>query len=80
MSAPTLRPGGKRIVLYSIQNLMRRRRDWFREDLTALFDLLAYQKIKPVIAARIPLIEARRAHELLGTGSLAGKIVLTCDV
>jgi NADPH2:quinone reductase len=77
MLAAALRPGGKRIVLYSIQNLMRLRRDWFREDLTTLFDLLAHQKIKPIIAARFPLAEARRAHELLATSSVAGKIVLT---
>jgi len=45
--------------------------------LTALFDLLAHQQIKPAIAARFPLAEARRAHALLGTGFVAGKIVLT---
>ena len=77
MLAAALRPGGKRIVVYSIQNLMRRRRDWFREDLTTLFDLLAQRKFTPIIAARFPLVEARRAHELLGTNSVAGKIVLT---
>lgn len=79
MLAAALRPGGKRIVLYSIQTLMRQKRDWFREDLTTLFDLLAHKKIRPIIAARFPLAEARRAHELLGTGSVAGKILLTCE-
>ncbi len=79
MLAAALRPGGKRIVLYSIQNLMWRRRDWFREDLTALFDLMVHQRIKPIIAVRFPLVEAMRAHELLGTSSAAGKIVLTCE-
>ena len=79
MLAAALRPGGKRIVLYSIQNLMRRRRDWFRGDVTALFDLLAHQKIRPLIAARFPLVEAVRAHKLLGTNSVAGKIILTSE-
>ena len=64
---------------YSIQNLKRWKPAWFREDLTKLFELLKDQKIKPMIAERIPLIEARRAHELLGQGSLKGKIVLVCD-
>jgi len=76
MLAAALRPGGKRIVLYSIQTLMRRRRDWFREDLTTLFDLLLRQKIKPMIAARLPLVKAIHAHELLGTNSVVGKVVL----
>ena len=75
LSAATLRPGGKRIVLYSIQTLMRRRHDWIRKDLSPLFDLMAHEKIDPIIAARCPLVEARRAHELLGTISVAGKIV-----
>jgi len=69
-------PGQKRVLPYSIQTLMRLKRDWFREDLLALFHLLEEQKIKPVIACRLPLTEARRAHELLGSGGVTGKIVL----
>jgi NADPH:quinone reductase-like Zn-dependent oxidoreductase len=34
------------------------------------------QKIKPLIAQRFPLAEARRAQELLGKGGVIGKIVL----
>jgi NADPH:quinone reductase-like Zn-dependent oxidoreductase len=44
--------------------------------LIALLDLLKQQKIKPLIAQRLPLVEARRAHELLGKGGVTGKIVL----
>jgi NADPH:quinone reductase-like Zn-dependent oxidoreductase len=47
--------------------------------LTALFDLLKQQKIKPLIAHRFPLVEARHAHELLGKGGVTGKIVLVCN-
>jgi NADPH2:quinone reductase len=57
---------------------MWRHPDWFREDLTALFELVGDGKIKPIIAARMPLAEARRAHELLAHGSVTGKIVLLC--
>jgi len=69
-------PGRKRVVPYSIQWLKRLRPAWFRQDLIALFDLLQQQKIKPLIAQRFPLAEARRAHELLGKGGITGKIVL----
>jgi NADPH2:quinone reductase len=41
-----------------------------------VFELLKQQKIKPIIARRFPLSEARPAHELLGKGSIIGKIVL----
>jgi NADPH:quinone reductase-like Zn-dependent oxidoreductase len=49
---------------------------WYRETLAELFDSLAAGRIKPVVAARIPLVEAARAHELLEHGGYAGKVVL----
>src|SRR5512142_1532199 len=69
-------PGRRRVVPYSIQWLKRLRPALFRQDLIALFDLLQQQKIKPLIAQRFPLAEARQAHELLGKGGVTGKIVL----
>jgi NADPH2:quinone reductase len=69
-------PGRKRVVPYSIQTLKRLKPEWFRQDLIALFDLLQQRKIKPLIAQRFPLAEARHAHELLGKGGVIGKIVL----
>ena len=71
-------PGRKRVVPYSIQTLKRLRPAVFREDLTVLFDLLQSETIKPLVARRFPLAEARQAHELLGSGGVTGKIVLVC--
>src|SRR5262249_29783629 len=71
-----LLPGRRRGVPYSIQWLKRLRPAWFRQDLIALFDLLQQKRIKPLIAQRFPLAEARHAHELLGKGGVTGKIVL----
>jgi NADPH:quinone reductase len=73
-----LSPGGRRILPYSIQMLKRRKPAWFREDLSGLLDLLRDHKIQPIVAERIPLREARHAHELLGQGSVRGKLVLVC--
>jgi NADPH2:quinone reductase len=61
---------------YSIQWLMRFRPAWFRHDLLTLLDLLKERKIKPLIAERLPLEGARRAHEMQGQGGVLGKIVL----
>jgi NADPH:quinone reductase len=69
-------PGRKRVVPYSIQTLKRLKAAWFRQDLIALFDLLQQKKIKPLIAQRFSLAEARQAHDLLGKGGVIGKIVL----
>jgi NADPH2:quinone reductase len=74
-----LLPGRKRVVPYSIQTLKRLKPALFRQDLSALFDLLQQHKIKPLIAQRFPLAEARQAHELLGKGGVIGKIVLVCN-
>jgi NADPH:quinone reductase-like Zn-dependent oxidoreductase len=52
---------------------------WYRSTLTELLDLLAAGKINPVVAARIPLAEAARAHELLERGGYAGKVVLVTN-
>jgi NADPH:quinone reductase-like Zn-dependent oxidoreductase len=74
-----LLPGRKRLIPYSIQTLKRLRPALFRQDLITLLGLLQQQKIKPLIAQRFPLAEARRAHELLGKGGVTGKIVLVCN-
>ncbi len=71
-----LLPGRKRVVPYSIQTLKRLKPAWFRQDLITLFDLLQQKKIKPLIAQRFPLGEARQAQEMLGKGGVIGKIVL----
>jgi NADPH2:quinone reductase len=58
---------------------MRLKPEFFRQDLIALFELLQQKKIKPLIAQRLPLAEAKQAHELLGKGGVTGKIVLVCN-
>src|SRR5215831_8458205 len=73
-----LLPGRKRVVPYSIQWLKRMKPGLFRQDLMALFELLKQGKIEPIVAERIPLAEARHAHELLGKGGVTGKFVLVC--
>jgi NADPH:quinone reductase-like Zn-dependent oxidoreductase len=64
---------------YRIQKLAVRRPGWFREDLGRLFGLLAERRIEPLVAGRLPLEEARRAHELLADARVEGKLVLIPD-
>jgi len=49
---------------------------WFREDFRALLELLRRGEIHPVVAERLPLANARRAHELLESSAAKGKLVL----
>jgi NADPH:quinone reductase-like Zn-dependent oxidoreductase len=69
-------PDGKRAYWYNVKTLRDSHPDWFREDLSKLFILLAGRKIQPVIAAKLPLREAARANELLEHAQISGKIIL----
>lgn len=66
----------RRVMTYRIAKLRDRHPDWFRDDLLELIRLLREGSIHPVVAARMPLADARRAHELLETTAAKGKLVL----
>ena len=79
----------RRVYAYHVQKYRERatRRDGavggepmdpqqFREDFGVLVELLREGKIHPVVAERLPLTEARHAHELLETTAAKGKLVL----
>jgi len=63
-------------MAYRIQKLRIPHQDWFREDFRALLELLREGRIHPVVAERLPLSDARRAHELLERTATSGKLVL----
>jgi len=48
----------------------------FREDFGTLIELLREGRINPVVAERLPLADARHAHELLESTAAKGKLVL----
>jgi NADPH:quinone reductase-like Zn-dependent oxidoreductase len=50
--------------------------EWFQEDFRVLVEMLRRGEIHPVVAERLPLSEARHAHELLESSASAGKLVL----
>jgi len=79
MFTSNLLPDKRKSMLYSIQTLKRLKPDWFRGDLTLLLNLLKQEKIKPIVAARMPLNQASHALESLERGSVNGKIVLICN-
>ena len=72
----SLPPRRTRTTFYDERPFGRRHPDWFREDLTTLFDLLAQGTLNPVIAERLPLEQAVRAHQEIEGAAVQGKIVL----
>ena len=74
-------PDGRRVPLCpDLGKLVEAHHDWYLETLTELLASLADGVLKPVVAKRIPLLAAARAHEMLERGGHAGKIVLMADV
>jgi NADPH:quinone reductase-like Zn-dependent oxidoreductase len=70
---------GKSVRWYNIMTEKKKHPEWFREDLSRLLAMLHDKSISPVVAERLPLREAARAHELLERASVSGKIVLMCQ-
>lgn len=72
----SLPPSQKHVAFYDIRPQAKKHPEWFREDLTALLDLLITGELKPVIAERMPLEEVIRAHQQVENARVEGKIVL----
>src|SRR5262249_23698183 len=75
--APALRASGnspalRQFTIHTWDHLVEERRAGMR----AVIDMLAAGKLHPRIHACLPLAEARRAHEMLESGIVLGKLLL----
>jgi NADPH2:quinone reductase len=77
--ARNLIPWGPRISLYSVTSMRKRKPEWFKEDLTKLFDRLARRSVSVRIERRIGFAGVPAAHKDLERGGVSGKIVLVPD-
>lgn len=66
----------KSLCTYNVDIWRQQFPEFYRQDLSALLTLLAEGSLKPLISERIPLEEAARAQQLLGSGTSSGKLVL----
>jgi NADPH:quinone reductase-like Zn-dependent oxidoreductase len=71
--ALSLWPNGKTLKGYGTHTVDVK---LLKEDWLALFKLLAEGQIKPIIAAKFPILEAARADSLLESGAVTGNVVL----
>src|ERR1017187_817588 len=72
-------PDGKRVRLCAVPGEAKKDNVWYRETLGGLLKMLSAGTIRPVIGAKVPLIEASRAHRLVEQSSVVGKVVLLCS-
>ncbi|MCB0643107.1 MAG: zinc-binding dehydrogenase [Phaeodactylibacter sp.] len=66
-------------TFYSIGAMRKKHPEWFQQDLQQLFQWLSEGKLKPGIARKMKLEEARAAHEMIEQGGVQGRIVLLMD-
>jgi len=66
----------RRYTFYSIADMRAAQPQWFRDDLSSLFELALEGNVQPQIWKRMPLAEAAQAHRHIEAGDVEGKIVL----
>ncbi|MBC8103796.1 MAG: zinc-binding dehydrogenase [Cytophagales bacterium] len=74
-----LTPDSKRFVFGAISAGKDTTSARLKEDVSEMLRLLQSREITPLIAARFPLKEASRAHDLLESSKAMGKIILVMD-
>jgi NADPH:quinone reductase-like Zn-dependent oxidoreductase len=70
-----LMPDGKSCFFYGIHD-----QKIIQEDLGRLLSLLVQKKVKPIVAAKLPLAQIAKAHTLMDTPGVVGKIVLVPEL
>lgn len=66
----------RRATFYNITTLRKQRPDWFKEDLSDLYDLAKEDKLSPLIWREMKLEQVRTAHQLIEAAEPQGKVVL----
>ena len=74
-----LLPDGRGSTFYNIHSRRKKLPDEFKQDVSALFDMLKAGSLKPAIAEVAPLADVQRVHELIDRAEIAGKVVLRCS-
>lgn len=72
-------PFGKKLYFYRSKILQKQHLDWFQQDVTQLFKWLEEKRLNPVIAAKFPLEQVQKTHEMIGANIVQGKIVLVLN-
>ncbi len=64
----------RRGAFYGITMLYRKNPKPLREDLPKIFALIAEKKLDPLVSVTLPLVEAKRAMEMLVAGRSRGRL------
>jgi len=71
-----LLPNGRSVTFFGISAQYATDKKPFKEDLATLFKMLGDGQIKPLIAQKLPLLDAAKGHTLNESGKVCGNVVL----
>lgn len=74
-----LLPDGRKSTFYNIQTRREQHPQEFKEDVQALFALLADGKLQPAIEATASLEQVPDIHRRIDNAEIAGKVVILCQ-
>ncbi|ORT52218.1 hypothetical protein ST37_02475 [Vibrio sp. qd031] len=72
-------PNGKSIDFCALPSEANKNRQWYRDTLTSLIDMLDKAEIDPIISSIVPLAQAHKAHQELESGNSIGKVLVQCN-
>ncbi|MFK7976525.1 MAG: medium chain dehydrogenase/reductase family protein [Halioglobus sp.] len=74
-----LLPDGRKSTFYNIQTRREQHPQEFKDDVQALFALLAEGKLQPAIEATVTLDQVPDVHRRIDNAEIAGKVVVLCQ-
>lgn len=72
-------PDRRHTCFYNIQSRRVKKPQELKKDISTLMAWLKDRRLKPAIAARRPLADARAVHVEIDSAKIAGKVVLMCQ-
>ena len=78
MAGWRLLPDGRKTTFYNIQTRREKHPQEFKDDVSALFQMLREGKLQPAIAEVVPLDDVVEVHRRIDAAQIAGKVVLDC--
>ncbi|MGR5166341.1 zinc-binding dehydrogenase [Vibrio astriarenae] len=78
LSAINILPNGKSVAFCALPSEVDKNRQWYRETLTSLINMLNRKEIDPIISSVVPLSQVHEAHKKLESGECIGKVLVQC--
>ncbi|QIA64997.1 zinc-binding dehydrogenase [Vibrio astriarenae] len=71
-------PNGKSVNFCALPSEVDKNRQWYKQTLTQLINMLEREEINPIISSVVPLSQVHKAHQELESGQCIGKVLIKC--